>query len=351
VTIYATPTAAITQALLEAEEERDWKEQLDSQYQRTLYLCVAGYVDTFRRVSGNDVDDSDIADMLAFLQLFRDMQRRASNPNWPEVAEALTLHGTLERLYGQHLALLDLKRRDAEGEAFSTPIDLYRKRGDLVGTNADRGHYKRAAGLLDEALKVTRERLDPHAAQLVVVQFEKAALYRDRGEYRSAIRILSDLQTELLQHHCSEKRWIAAAYKTLAIVQRESYRNGAALLNLWAAETFEEASELDRTQTKRLMTQQWKYLVAYTGFQLLLAVPIFLLAGLFVEPVIVRATIAGVLAAIIYPFYLAFFDGIFGILVARWAVGRHANIWHPPNPVSQALLESAARQYQSLSAR
>ena len=59
------------------------------------------------------------------------------------------------------------------------------------------------------------------------------------------------------------------------------------------------------------------------------------------------AIAAGALTAICYPFYLAFFDGIFGILVARW-VGHLSGKWPVASPMEVRLLEAAADQFRIL---
>lgn len=347
VTVYSTPTHAITEALLKAEEERESAEKHDTVWRRLQFLSVASFVDRFRLMVGVAVDGSDVADMLELLRNFRAWQMKFGNPNWTEIVETLILLGTFERVYGQHLQLLDLRRRNEEGQYFSTPIDLYRRRADLVGTNADQGYFKQAAGHFDEAMKLTRERLGTNAIEIAHLLFETALLQRDRGEYRSATKTLKALLTELTQNHSSEKRWIAVAYKTLAIVERDHYRNFAATYHLWAADTFEEASELDRTQTKALRKQQRKHLIAYLGFQLFLALPFYLILGIMIGNATLRAIAAGALTAICYPFYLAFFDGIFGILVARW-VGHLSGKWPVASPMEVRLLEAAADQFRIL---
>lgn len=347
VTVYSTPTHAITEALLKAEEERESAEKDETVWRRLKFLSVAAFVDQFRLVAGLAVDGSDVPDMLEFLGDFRGWQMKSGNPNWTEIVEILTLLGAFERIYGQHLQLLDLKRRDEEGQPFSTPIQLYRRRADLVGTNADRGYFKKAAGHLDEAMKLARERLGTTAIEIPHLLFETALLQRDRGEYRSAAKTLNALLIELMQNHSSEKRWIAAAYKTLAIVERDHHRNFAATFHLWAADTFEEASELEGTQTKALRKQQRKHLIAYLGFQLLLTLPIYLILGFMTGNAALQLVATGALTSIFYPYYLAFFDGLFGIFVAWW-VGQVSNKWPVASPMEAYLLDVAASQFRTL---
>ena len=351
VKIYSTPTSAIAEALVEAEAERESAEQREAISSRLTFFSIATYVEQFRRVAGMSVDDSDVADMLMFLVGFRARQLKASNPNWSEIVETLTLLGALERIYGRHLQLIDLKKRDEEGKYFSTPVQLYQRRADLVGTNADRGYFTRAAGHLDEAMRIASDRLGPHPIEIAHLQFETGLLQRDRGEYRLAGKTLKLLLANLMLNHASEKRWIAAAYKSLAIVQRDHHRNFKAIYNLWAAEAFEEMSELNTTQTKVLRKQQRKHLVAYLGFQLMLALPIYLILGLFIDSRDIRLVSAGALTALLMPFYLAYFDGLFSILVARWAVGPYSNKWPVASPVEILLLDNTARQFRTTSGK
>ena len=348
VTVYSTPAQAIKDAILDAEQERESAKRDEALWFRTVYLSVSSYTDVFRTLVGDTFDDSDVPEMLEFLKRFREMQLKSRHPNWREIVEALTLNGTLAHLYGQHLQITDLKRRNDAGRPFSTPIDLYRARSDLVATNADQGHFKKAAAHLGEALKFSDEQLGPHDQHSVFLLFETALLHRNRGEYRVAAAIFQKLLTELSRHHSSEKRWISASYKNLAIVERESNRNVLALYHLWAADAFEVASELDQSQTKTLMKQQKKHFIAYTGFQALLALPLFLLAGLFLDQTTYRAIAAGVITAVLYPYYLAYFDGIFGILVARWALGPFANQWPATSPLGLVTVQSASLQYRAL---
>jgi len=132
----------------------------------------------------------------------------------------------------QHLKLIDLNTRDIEGKYFSVAVQLYQSRADFVGTNADRGYFTRAAGHLDEAMRITSDRLGPHPIEIAYLQFETSLLPRDRGEYRLAEKSLKLRLAKLMRNHVSEKRWIAAAYKCLAIVQRDHHRNFKAIYNL-----------------------------------------------------------------------------------------------------------------------
>lgn len=314
------------------------------------FIAVAQYVDHFRGLTGSLDETAVVPEMLQFLTEFRKWQLSRPHINWREVVEALSLFGVLERLYGQHLQLTEMQKRDRQGKVFYSPVSLYLKRSEMVAIRADEGHFNRATAYIDEALGYARLHLGDNSVEEMHLIFERAQLYRDRGEYDAAARTLKVLRAALYNHHGSEKPWIAAAHKSLAIVQRESHHNLAALYNVWSADTYEQASEVDRTQIKRLMKQQVKHLISYAFYRSILALVVWWASGLIVDDVLYRFVISLALIMLLDKPYLSFFDWIFSMPVARWAGGPFANQWPAPQPMEKDLLENASNNFRNMRA-
>lgn len=343
---HQVPIEAITNAILKLEQKKGSAERLEAILHRRTFLTIVDFAGRFRAVTGSQLDSDDVPDMLQFLQDFRDFLLQSDHPDWREIVELLTLAGTLARLQGQHLQIRYLKRRRADGHAFANPVDLYRVRADLVGKGVDRGYFKIAAGHLDEALKLCRRELGSHDQEAIYPWFERGVLHQDRGEYRLSAASLDKLLTELTKYHSSEKRWIAATYQNLGIVNRDAHSNLRGLYHLWASGGFEDPDESDRSQTPALIRQQKKHLVGYFGFQMLLALPIYLLSGLFTDQAVYRYLAAGVIGGVLYPFYLAFFDCVFGLLIGYWVFGRSAFIWREKAADELEPVRSASLAYR-----
>lgn len=345
VTFYATSSTSITRALLDAQRERADDDRREALFLRTRYRWVSAYIDAFRPVVGERIDDAVVLAMLAFLEDFSRKLETTSGPDWTEFIEVQTLIGTFERLYGQHLLLMDLKRRDEANEPFSTQFNLAHRRAGLVSSGADHGHFQKSAARLESALRLTREKLGEHDDHVVILLFERSALYRDRGEYPLALKMLRTLLTELYDHHSSEKRWIAAVFKSLGVVSREAHHHFRSSHFLWAASTYDESSGSQDLGTKNLIRLQRKFTAAYLGIRLLLALIVFPFSLIIPTSLTYRLLLTAAVSSAVHPIFLAFTEGLLALIVGAWVIGPSRSRWPVADPIAHMALTMAARDF------
>lgn len=144
---------------------------------------------------------------------------------------------------------------------------------------------------------------------------------------------------------------MAATYRGLALAQRDVHHNGAALYNLLAARSFEPVDGPGSKQAKRLIRRQIKHLVGYAGFDLVLALATFLLLSIFIDGMIVRLCATAMSFVAFRPLYMAYFDGLFSLVIARWTDGASATRWPSPRPLETIVLDNAGRLFRECVAK
>lgn len=294
-----------------------------------LYESIKSFIEVFR-ISVLTVKDDSLTDDAQNLLVEYIRILRKSNEKTLRMIEALTALGILHRIRGQYFQLLA-----ANNEKGMFPCNFYFYRASLTQKRVDNGHFAEAETCLREALKLCIDKFGVEHRQVLIIENEIGLLYRDRGEYKQAIRQFRRTMSHLKAYHPTESSTQSMLYLNWAMVYRENSQNVRSLYFLWGSRVFGEAAFGKSFPVTSAYKIQKRYNIGFIIMKTFIVgvwaiiFNIFIWIGIW-HVVSIAITLAGVLTT------KAIISRILIIILAARIEGAPGLMW-PPRNLSEIL--------------